>query len=211
MKIRIGIDEVGRGCLAGPVTVCAVSTNSEFSIPKGLPELRDSKKMTRLQREAWYRWIIDKGANAGVHYIVYSLSAKMVDKLNIMGAASLAAWMSLEKLLSMLGEKDENIQVVLDGSLFLKSRDFQNSDALKNITVETITGADSKFDEVKMAAVFAKVARDNYMKKMAEKYMEYGFDKNKGYGTSLHIKIIREKRPITGFHRNSFLKNIKFN
>ncbi|MCK9187206.1 MAG: ribonuclease HII [Candidatus Colwellbacteria bacterium] len=209
MRAKIGIDEVGRGCLAGPVTVCAVLITPEFSIPEELPELRDSKKMTVLQREAWYRWTRDTGEEKGVRYAVSSVSAAMVDKLNIARASSLAAWRSFEKLME-LSDAGKNLQVVLDGSLFLKNKDFQNSGALEGIEIKTVVGADSKFTEVKLASVLAKVVRDNYMRKMAEEYADYGFEKHKGYGTRDHIEAIRSKGKIEGFHRSSFLKNINF-
>ena len=206
-KMRIGIDEVGRGCLAGPVTVsgCLIPAGCRFSAK--LPELRDSKLMTRLQREAWYEWVKTEGQEKGIIVAVSSAMPNTVDRLNIAKAANLAAWRSLNKILN---EGDLfKVSVILDGSLFLKSKSFQNTgDFYRNISsVRTVTGADRKFKEVKLAAVMAKVTRDAYMRRMAEKYPEFGFDEHKGYGTKAHMEAIRKLGFIEGFHRQTFLKN----
>jgi ribonuclease HII len=204
--MRIGIDEVGRGCLAGPVTVSAALVPAGFREPAWLPELRDSKIMTRLQREAWCEWVKTEGFERGIIAAVSSVSPAVVDRVNIARAANLAAWRSLNKILDEGGFIKAS--VVLDGCLFLKSKTFQNAGGFPpNIeSVKTVTGADKKFKEVKIAAIMAKVARDAYMERMAERYPEFGFGRHKGYGTRFHLEAIGRLGPIEGFHRKTFLQ-----
>jgi ribonuclease HII len=203
--VKIGIDEVGRGCLAGPVTVCAVLMTKKFRMPKGLPELRDSKKMTPLQRKAWYKWIKENGSDAGIYYAISSVSSKVVDRVNIACAANLAAWRSYRKLfVAIKGESD--IQIVLDGGLYLKNRVFQEK--REDVIAKTVIRADRTFTEVKMAAVIAKVTRDTRMAGFGQKYPQYGFNINKGYGTRAHIEALRKNGHIEGFHRSTFISGI---
>ena len=211
--VRIGIDEVGRGCLAGPVTVSAALIPAGFKEPAGLPELRDSKLMTRLQREAWYDWVKNEGLSRGIAITVSSVSPRTVDRINISMAANLAAWRSINKMF-LLQDGNSALPcvkagIVLDGSLYLKSRTFQKRGDFPfgPLHARTITGADRKFREVKLAAIVAKVTRDAYMRRMAERYPEYGFEAHKGYGTRLHLEAIRREGIIEGFHRKTFLGN----
>lgn len=214
----IGIDEVGRGCLAGPVTVSAALVSGRFREPANLPELRDSKTMTRLQREAWYEWIKEKGENAGIFISISSVMPKTVDRINIAKAANLAAWRSLNKLLAeqegflletnLPSRKLAKTSIILDGGLFLKSRNFQNKGEF-SFSAETIIGADKKFREVKIAAIMAKVTRDAYMRRVALKYPEFGFERHKGYGTKTHIDALYQNGAIEGFHRQTFIKKMK--
>ena len=208
--MKIGVDEVGRGCLAGPVTVCAVLLTERFKAPKGLPELRDSKKMTPLQREAWYKWIRKSGSEAGIYYAISSVSPKIVDRVNIACAANLAAWRSFRKLSGMIG--DSAVEVVLDGGLYLKSRVFQRAgSAGSKAAVRTVVRADRSFTEVKIAAVMAKVTRDARMVGFGQKYPDYGFSAHKGYGTRAHMEAIRKNGVIDGFHRETFISGIMEN
>jgi len=211
LKIKIGIDEVGRGCLAGPVTVSAVSVSQKFKKPSYLPELRDSKMMTRLQREAWHKWMKEEGKSAGIYIATSSVMPKTVDRINIAKAANLAAWRVLNKLLFY--SEDLEAEVTLDGSLFLKSRLFQEKKIYmpQILTVRTVPKADRKFTEVKLAAVWAKVSRDAYMRRADIKYPEFGFKTHKGYGTRAHIRAIMNEGVIVGFHRETFLGKIMLN
>ena len=221
--VRIGIDEVGRGCLAGPVTVSAVFIPAGFKEPAGLPDLRDSKLMTRLQREAWYEWVKKEGAEKGIAIAVSSVMPRSVDRVNISMAANLAAWRSVNKLLYLQAgtgvsrfeacpscQSFAEVEIILDGSLYLKSRTFQKKGDFPfgPLTVKTVIGADRKFKEVKLAAIMAKVTRDAYMGRMAEKYPEFGFERHKGYGTKLHFEAIKKRGTIEGFHRKTFLKSL---
>jgi len=204
IKNRVGIDEAGRGCLAGPVVVAAALISSDFKKPDNLPQLRDSKTMTSLQREKWQKWIKEKGEYFSVYVAVSFVMPATIDKINITKAANLAAWRSLKKLLAL--QKHATAKIILDGGLFLKSRTFQES---KDLSVKTIIKADTKFVEVQLAAISAKTARDDYMRRIATKYPEFGFETHKGYGTKNHIKIIKKRGLIKSLHRRTFLKNNK--
>ncbi len=210
IKIRVGVDEAGRGCLAGPVVVAAALIPNDFKKPADLPQLKDSKKMTCLQREEWQKWIKEKGKYFGVYVAVSFVMPSTIDKVNITKAANLAAWRSLQKLLAL--QKYTTAQIILDGGLFLKNRTFQkiiNQQQSKDLFAETIIKADTKFVEVQLAAISAKTARDDYMRRLATKYPEFGFETHKGYGTKHHIKIIKKRGTIEGLHRQTFLKNCK--
>ena len=204
-KLVIGIDEVGRGCIAGPVTVAVALMPKDFKAPITLPELRDSKKMTRTQREAWYKWIISEGERAGVFVSVSSVTPKTVDRINITKSANLAAWRSLNKMANRCKNIAPGTNVILDGGLFLKNRRFQEKGNFP-FKAKTIIGADGKFKEVQIASVVAKVLRDNYMRRMAKKYPNFGFESHKGYGTNFHFVALRHNGAIKGFHRRTFIK-----
>ena len=144
-SFEIGIDEVGRGCLAGAVVVAAVLIESNFKPPKYLPELRDSKKMTPKQREVWVEWI----ENGALNFAVSVIDTKTIEELNISGAANLGAWKSLGEILNDCPNIE--VSVVLDGGLFIKDKKFQEEFSKeKNITsIKTVVGADNKFNSVK--------------------------------------------------------------
>ena len=207
IKIRVGIDEAGRGCLAGPVVVAAALIPNDFKKPAGLPQLKDSKIMTRLQREEWQKWIKERGRYFGIYVAVSAVMPATIDKINITKAANLAAWRSWQKLLAL--QKYTTAQIILDGGLFLKNQTFQkliNKHQSKDLFVKTIIKADTKFVEVQLAAISAKTARDDYMRRIATKYPGFGFDAHKGYGTKSHMKAIKKRGLIEGFYRRTFLK-----
>jgi len=204
IKNRVGIDEAGRGCLAGPVVVATALIPNDFKKPADLPQLRDSKRMTSLQREKWQKWIKEKGEYFGVYVAVSFVMPATIDKINITKAANIAAWRSLKKLLAL--QKCSTVKIILDGGLFLKSRTFQES---KDLSIKTIIKADTKFVEVQLAAISAKTARDDYMRRLATKYPEFGFETHKGYGTKNHIKIIKKRGLIKSLHRRTFFKKNK--
>jgi len=207
IKIRVGIDEAGRGCLAGPVVVAAALIPNDFKKPAGLPQLKDSKIMTRLQREEWQKWIKERGKYFGIYVAVSAVMPATIDKINITKAANLAAWRSWQKLLAL--QKYTTAQIILDGGLFLKNQTFQkliNKHQSKDLFVKTIIKADTKFVEVQLAAISAKTARDDYMRRIATKYPGFGFDVHKGYGTKSHMKAIKKRGLIEGFYRRTFLK-----
>ena len=207
IKIRVGIDEAGRGCLAGPVVVAAALIPNDFKKPAGLPQLKDSKIMTRLQREEWQKWIKERGKYFGIYVAVSAVMPATIDKINITKAANLAAWRSWQKLLAL--QKYTTAQIILDGGLFLKNQTFQkliNKHQSKDLFVKTIIKADTKFVEVQLAAISAKTARDDYMRRIATKYPGFGFDAHKGYGTKSHMKAIKKRGLIEGFYRRTFIK-----
>src|SRR3989344_7067141 len=177
----IGIDEVGRGSLAGPVVVAAVA------LPRGtkFKSLKDSKKLSAKKREEWFAYIKGQGKKHGISYAVARVYPKGIDTINISGAANLAAKRSFLRLLEVLGgKKQKDLKIFLDGGLYLS----REKVFLKKFYPKTVIKADEKINAVKLASIVAKVTRDRYMIKLHEYYPRYGFDIHKGYGTKSHIK-----------------------
>ncbi len=204
----IGIDEVGRGPLAGPVTVSAImislnlSRNLKKMDPKsiGALPLRDSKKLSSKQREQWAKWIKDQK----IPYVISSLSPKVIDKINISRAANLAASKAVRKLVEISAFRSANYKIFLDGGLYINPLPKLK---FKNMEIATVIKGDEKIPAVSLASIIAKVHRDKYMQKMHRLYPSYGFDKHKGYGTKLHCRIIKKMGPCE-IHRRSFIKKI---
>ena len=181
-KIICGIDEVGRGPLAGPVMACAAI------LPEKLPrdvkrEIRDSKKMTHEQREALFEPL----RNLCRHYVAEA-TVQEIAKLNILWASMLAMNRAIEAL-------REKIDVALiDGNRVPKPLD---------CPAVAIVAGDDKSLSIAAASIFAKVTRDRHMKKLAEKYPGYGWERNFGYPTPEHLAALKKLGP-TDCHRDSF-------
>lgn len=198
-KYVIGVDEVGRGPLAGPVVVAAVAYVNVAGQPhtknkvlirgrRGrLIGIKDSKKLSARQREKWNK-ILRK--NFECHCV--SLNNKIIDKIGIQKAVLLG----VRKVLYKFKRKPDLI--LLDGLL----------KAPKRYNQKTIIRGDEKIPLISAASIIAKVARDRRMLRLHKKYPKYCFDRHKGYGTKLHYKKIK-KHGISKIHRKSFLKNIK--
>jgi ribonuclease HII len=182
-RIICGVDEAGRGCLAGPVFAAAVV------LPFGLAidGLNDSKQLTPQKREALYEVIAEKA----VTYAVASASAAEVDALNILNATYLAMNRAIEKL-SPAAEI-----ALIDGN---------RAAGIKYLNY-TVVGGDGKSASIAAASILAKVSRDRYMRDLSAQYPEYLFDRHKGYGTVLHYELIRKFGPCA-VHRTSFLKKL---
>ena len=197
----IGIDEVGRGALCGPVVVAAVAAtvNLKFKIKNLKLKLRDSKKLTSKQRKVWFQYIKDELA---LPQAVASVSPKVIDKINISNAANLAATRALDKLTKNLKLKTESYSVLLDGGLYIKKL------KTKNLKLKTIIKGDEKIPAIALASIVAKVTRDRIMVKLHKKYPKYALDQHKGYGTKKHIKAIR-KHGQSKIHRLTFLGKIR--
>ncbi|PIR44204.1 ribonuclease HII [Candidatus Wolfebacteria bacterium CG10_big_fil_rev_8_21_14_0_10_31_9] len=200
----IGIDEVGRGPLAGPVTVAALllTNNMRRKVLNSKFKLKDSKKLSQKQREEWVKFIkIHK-----IPYVICSISPKIIDRINISQSANLAATKTLKKLTLQLTTKQiHKLTFFLDGGLRLQKNLFMDS-KFYFLNSRTIIRGDEKIPAISLASIIAKVHRDNYMKKMDKKYPGYYFHKHKGYGTKLHYQMIK-KHGISKIHRKSFLKN----
>lgn len=190
-KPIIGIDEVGRGSLAGPVTVAAVFLPKKFNF-RGL---KDSKKLTPWKREDWFKRIKEEKE---IFYAYASISPKIIDAINIRNATNLAATVALERLLLGNSLRARDLRVFLDGGLKV--------DVNPKIFMRAIIRGDEKIEAIKIASIIAKVTRDRFMVKMHEKYPKYGFNRNKGYGTQFHINAIL-KEGATKIHRLTFLNN----
>ncbi|MEK9186321.1 MAG: ribonuclease HII [Patescibacteria group bacterium] len=204
-KYIIGLDEVGRGPLAGPVTVAAVALPYNFKFHPSsdginfkLP-LRDSKKLTANQRERWAKYI---KIQPRIFHAVASVYPKIIDRINISQAANLAATRAAERLLVKCKIRHSSRQyILLDGGLFLnKSLLF----ACRNkLIARTIVRGDEKFNSIKLASIIAKVSRDRLLKRYHKKYPQYGFDEHKGYGTMAHLIAIKRYGP-SAIHRLTF-------
>lgn len=200
-KYKIGIDEVGRGPVAGPVAVGATffSTKDEEFLKEKLVGMTDSKKLSEKKREKLFEEIKVQKENKKIFSSVVFVSAKDIDKIGIVPSIQKALDNSLNNIflnkeLKKINKKD--VKVFLDGGL-KASEIFENQ--------ETIIRGDQKEFSISVASVTAKVVRDNQMKKYGEKFPEYFFEEHKGYGTKKHIEAIR-RNGICELHRKTFLK-----
>jgi ribonuclease HII len=198
-KTVVGIDEVGRGPLAGPV-VAAAFVIKKFSI-SNFSKVKDSKKLSAKQREEIYEALKN---NPSVRWGVGRVSEKVIDKINILEATKLAMQRAIKSLEKNL--KNELVQKKCDRTNFAQGS-FLIIDGNFGIDIDlpqkSIIKADQKVFSVAAASIVAKVTRDRMMINYHKKYPEYGFDKHKGYGTELHRKLI-EKHGFCRLHRRSF-------
>lgn len=188
----IGIDEVGRGPIAGPVTVGVVLLDSKKKMSdyrNVLGGLRDSKKLSEKKREEWYDWVIAQK----IPWEVVSVSASVIDRIGIAPAARRAAGSALKKIVARTKMSPSTCEVRLDYGLSVSSEWQQ---------VQIVKG-DEKEPAIALASIMAKVTRDRYMKKLAQKHPSYGFEKHKGYGTRQHYAAIQSKG-VCNEHRTTF-------
>ena len=188
-KNVIGVDEAGRGPLAGPVVAAAVILK-EYT--EELDEINDSKKLTEKKREKLYD-IIMKNFDVAVGIS----TVEEIDKLNILNADFLAMRRALKDLKSLKNEKEYT--VLVDGNLKIKAYIGKQLPIVKG---------DAKSLSIAAASIIAKVTRDRLMKDLASVYPDYHFEKHKGYGTKVHIEAIKDKGAIEGVHRKVFLRKI---
>ena len=183
---EVGIDEVGKGAVFGPVfSAVIVLTKKNKSILNKFG-VTDSKKLTPKKRKLLLPKILLLSSDYGIG----QSSAREIDKLGIRVATELSMTRALKKL------KEKPSEIIIDGPLLLRP--------WKGIQKNIISG-DSKFTAVASASIVAKVSRDNLMERLEKKYSGYLIFKNKGYGTKEHLSIIK-KIGITNLHRKSFLK-----
>lgn len=200
MKGYIGIDEVGRGPLAGPVTVCAlyIKDKKEAEQKYFNQIIRDSKRLTKDKRERIFQIIRQNSKlNKNIIYSISSRSAKYIDKNGINKTITFCIHSCLKSLKNK-GVDVKNIKIQLDGGLYV-DKSFKNQ--------KTYIKGDEKYVSIALASIVAKVTRDNYMKKLARAYDCYGWDSNVGYGTEIHRKAIK-KQGVTKYHRLSYLNRI---
>lgn len=181
VEIICGVDEAGRGPLAGPVCAAAVI------LPRGLviPGLNDSKKLTDKRRRELMPIIKEQALAYGIAFA----SHEEIDQINILQATFLA----MERALEQLEIKPD--LALIDGN---RQKDF-------GINVETVVKGDSRSANIAAASVLAKVTRDDHMEAMALQYPGYGFEIHKGYGTKAHYEALRNLGP-SPIHRMTFLK-----
>ena len=179
-----GIDEAGRGPLAGPVFAAAVVLKPGTEIPG----LNDSKKLTEKKREALFDVILELADD----YCVASATEQEIDEKNILQATFLAMRRACD------GLREAPDLALVDG----------NRKPGLPLAEETVVKGDAKSMSIAAASILAKVSRDRYMLRMAELFPEYRFEKHKGYGTKLHYEML-QKYGVSEIHRKSFLKNLE--
>ncbi|MFA5838453.1 MAG: ribonuclease HII [Candidatus Paceibacterota bacterium] len=191
IKYLIGIDEVGRGPLAGPVCVCStiIPRNFKMSIFSGV---KDSKKLSAKKREEWFEKIKELKKKGLVDYKIAFVSNSEIDKIGITKSIQKA----INNCLKSINPK--TCKVLLDGGIKAPE---------KFLNQKTIIKGDEKEKVIALASIIAKVSRDKVMCEFAKKYPQYRFDKHKGYGTALHIKKIKKHGPCK-IHRKTYIKNI---
>lgn len=179
-----GVDEAGRGPLAGPVCAAAVI------LPEGceIEGLNDSKKLTEKKREA----LFDKITRTAICYNIAFAQAEEIEEYNILEATMLAMKRAVERL------KIKPDYVLVDGRQTIKNLE---------VPCEAIIKGDSVSCSVAAASILAKVSRDRLMMKLDKEYPEYNFKQHKGYGTKEHIELIKKYGP-SEIHRKSFLSKI---
>ena len=181
VKIICGVDEAGRGPLAGPVCAAAVILPPNADIPG----LNDSKKLSDKKRRELYPIIMEQAVAYGIGLADHT----EIDEINILQATFLA----MERAIAQLSVKPE--LALIDGN---REKDF-------GIPVKTVIHGDSLSASIAAASILAKVTRDDLMLKMAEEYPQYGFDVHKGYGTKAHYQALTDNGPSL-IHRMTFLK-----
>ncbi len=199
-KYLIGVDEVGRGPVAGPVAVGVVAyeIKEEDFLKEKLLGARDSKKMTEKKREDVFKKISELKNNNKVFAKVSFVSAKDIDKIGIVPSIQKAMNYAMKNIFKEIEVKNDfsNIILKLDGGL-------KYDEKVKN--QETIIKGDDKEFSIALASIVAKVLRDKKMIELSKKHPNYFLEKHKGYGTKLHMERI-EKEGLSEIHRKSFLK-----
>ena len=180
-QVICGVDEAGRGPLAGPVTAAAVILPEDYEIPG----LNDSKQLTDKKRRELFPVIQAEALAWGIAFV----DEKTIDEVNILNAT----FMAMKDAISQLKMKPD--LALIDGN---RVSDF-------GVKAIPVVKGDAKVASIAAASILAKVARDEYMEKMAEIYPEYGFEVHKGYGTKRHYAAIGE-HGMSPIHRVTFLK-----
>ena len=184
---EVGIDEVGRGAIFGPVFSAVVVLNEKNKFILKQSGVTDSKKLTLKKRKLLLPKILLLSSDYGIG----QSSAREIDKFGIRVATELSMIRAIKKLKEMPSE------LMIDGPLLLRPW---------NGIQKNIVSGDSKFISIASASILAKVSRDNLMERLEKEYSGYLICKNKGYGTREHLSLIK-KNGITNLHRKSFLKN----
>lgn len=183
IELICGVDEAGRGPLAGPVCAAAVI------LPRGLVinGLNDSKKLTEKKRDKLFDVICSEAVSYGIAFA----DVAEIEEMNILNAAMLAMNRAIDKL------GVQPTLALIDG----------NRNSAIKMPSRCVVKGDAKCADIAAASILAKVTRDRYMLEMAEKYPEYHFEKHKGYGTKLHYEALREYGTCE-IHRPSFLRKM---
>ncbi|HYD92851.1 MAG TPA: ribonuclease HII [Candidatus Paceibacterota bacterium] len=190
MNMVLGVDEAGRGPLAGPVAVGVIAAPADFDFLTVFPGLNDSKKLSEKRREALYLLLQEEIRKGTVRAKVCYASEKTIDRKGI----AFAVRSALARGVRALAPESHNVRVYLDGSLA----------APKEYMQETVIGGDATIPAIMLASIAAKVSRDRLMLRLAKEYPQYGFEQHKGYGTKAHYAALEAHGPCA-IHRRSFL------
>ena len=194
-RFIIGIDEVGRGPLAGPVVVGAVLIPTKLKLAR--KGLRDSKKLSAAAREEWAGYI---RSHPKMSYALAMVSPQVIDRINIAKAANLAALRVVIRLAVAAKIKLKHCEIYLDGGLYL-------GNGRARLVAKTVIKGDEKIPAISLASIVAKVHRDRMMTRLAKKVPGYGLEVHKGYGTKAHLKALRRLGPSPA-HRLTFLRKL---
>ena len=208
-----GVDEVGRGPLAGPVVTAAVVLPEDFDVLG----VDDSKKLSEKRREELYNQILDKCVAWGIGMMDH----KVIDEINILQATKAAMRQAIGNCDAMLAERCGGAAGTREASAHENAAhesaariEYVIFDAVKIEDLgrpqEAIIKGDAKVLAIAAASIVAKVTRDRYMRRMAEEYPEYGFASHKGYGSGAHIEALKKYGPCE-IHRRSFIGGILLN
>ena len=190
MRFLLGVDEAGRGPLAGPVSVGVVAVPEGFDVAREFLGVADSKKLSEKAREKIFTELEARSARGDVRFTVELESADVIDREGI----TLAVRRAVSRGVNTLAPDAALVHVQLDGSLRAPAEYAQ----------ETIIHGDDLIPIISLASIAAKVVRDRLMVELAAQYPDYGFEKHKGYGTRLHYEML-EKHGLCVIHRRSFL------
>lgn len=186
----IGIDEAGRGPLAGPVSVGIVAVPEGFDVAREFPGVADSKKLSEKKREALFAMLEARAKGGEVRFKVEFEDAEVIDKEGIATAVRRA----LARGVNALAPDAALVRLQLDGALRAPSEYAQ----------ETIVNGDEFVPLISLASIAAKVVRDRLMVELSAEHPHYGFEKHKGYGTKAHYEAL-EKHGLCTIHRRSFV------
>ncbi len=190
----IGIDEAGRGPLAGPVYVGCVALHDVAVVRAIFPRVRDSKQLSETVREEWFASIRALQRDGALAYVAVSASAPAIDRNGIVPAIAGCVTRALKKI----GAR-HNAKILLDGTLHAPHI-YKNQ--------KTIIKGDEKELAIALASVVAKVLRDRYMLRMDTYYPAYGFKSHKGYGTKTHTNVLK-KHGLSPIHRATFCRRFQ--
>jgi ribonuclease HII len=177
-RFIVGVDEAGRGPLAGPVAVGVVRAPANYDFKKNFPGLNDSKKLSPEKREYLFGVLVERVAMGEIQFCVRFSSHGVIDSVGISRAVRRAAWSGVRAL----APDAEHARVLLDGLL----------NAPPEYEQETIVHGDSLVPIISLASIAAKVSRDRVMCRLSKKFPDYNFDIHKGYGTAKHHSAIQE-------------------
>lgn len=190
----VGVDEAGRGPLAGPVAVGIVAVREGTKVRNLFPNLKDSKKLSAERREDIYKELVVLAQKGDIKWCVRYSAASTIDRLGVTRAVRQA----VHRGVRAVAPDSRHSRVLLDGLLH----------APQEYTQKTIVGGDEKEPLIMLASIVAKVRRDRLMSRLALQYPRYSFEVHKGYGTREHYKAIK-RYGLSDIHRRLFCKKIQ--